>query len=44
VFGSPGYEINLLYIGALLALALAGPGAWSVDGWLRRRRAAECPT
>ena len=45
VFGPPGYEINLLYIGALLALALVGPGAWSVDGWLRRRsRAVECHT
>ena len=41
LFGPPGYEINLLYIGALLALALVGPGAWSVDGWLRRRRVAE---
>jgi putative oxidoreductase len=40
VFGPPGYEINLLYIGALLALAVAAPGAWSVDGWLRRRRRA----
>ena len=38
VFGPPGYEINLLYIAALLALALAGPGGWSVDGWLSRRR------
>jgi len=37
VFGPPGYEINLLYIAALLALALAGPGAWSVDAWLLRR-------
>jgi putative oxidoreductase len=25
-FGPPGYEINLLYIGALLALAVLGPG------------------
>jgi putative oxidoreductase len=40
VFGPPGYEINLLYIGALLALALTGPGVWSVDGWLRRRHRA----
>jgi putative oxidoreductase len=39
VFGPPGYEINLLYIGALLVLALAGPGAWSLDEWLARRRA-----
>ena len=37
VFGPPGYEINLLYIGALLALALAGPGALSVDRWLAHR-------
>jgi putative oxidoreductase len=40
VFGPPGYEINLLYIAALLALILAGPGAYSVDGWLVRRSAA----
>ena len=42
VFGPPGYEINLLYIAALTTLVLAGPGAWSVDGWLSRRR--EMPT
>lgn len=40
-FGPPGYEINLIYIGALLALAFVGPGAWSVDEWLARRRAME---
>lgn len=40
VFGPPGYEINLLYIGALVALALAGPGAWSVDRWRRRSAAS----
>lgn len=38
VFGPPGYEINLLYVAALLALALAGPTLWSVDGRLRGRR------
>jgi putative oxidoreductase len=38
VFGPPGYEINLLYIGALVALALVGPGALSVDGWVRSMR------
>jgi putative oxidoreductase len=38
VFGPPGYEINLLYIGALAAVVLAGPGALSVDAWLGRRR------
>jgi putative oxidoreductase len=37
VFGPPGYEINLLYIAALLAVALAGPGTWSVDRWRDRR-------
>jgi len=37
VFGPPGYEINLLYIAALMAVALVGPGAISLDGWLRRR-------
>jgi putative oxidoreductase len=38
IFGPPGYEINLLYIGALVALALMGSGACSVDRWLLRRR------
>ena len=38
VFGPPGYEINLLYIGARVALALVGPGALSVDGWVRSMR------
>jgi putative oxidoreductase len=37
IFGPPGYEINLLYIAALLAIALAGPGAFSVDRWLAER-------
>ena len=35
VFGPPGYEISLLYMCALAALALVGPGALSVDQWLR---------
>jgi putative oxidoreductase len=38
VFGPPGYEINLLYVAALLTLALAGASAFSVDGWLVDRR------
>ncbi|HTK48418.1 MAG TPA: DoxX family protein [Gemmatimonadaceae bacterium] len=37
-FGPPGYEVNLLYIGALLALIVAGAGPLSVDGWIARRR------
>lgn len=40
VFGPPGYEINLLYIAALVTVVLAGPGAWSVDEWLTRRGAS----
>ena len=43
VFGPPGYEINLLYIAALIALALTGPGPCSVDGW-RSRRWATAPS
>lgn len=38
VFGPPGYEINLLYVAGLVALALAGPGALSFDGWRARRK------
>lgn len=38
VFGPPGYEINLLYIAGLLALALSGPTALSVDRFLFRRK------
>jgi putative oxidoreductase len=37
VFGPPGYEINLLYIAALIAIAGLGPGPWSLDGWRARR-------
>jgi putative oxidoreductase len=39
-FGMPGYEINLLYIAGLLALVLAGAGAYSVDGMRRDRAGA----
>jgi putative oxidoreductase len=35
-FGQPGYETDLLYIAALLALCLGGAGPLSVDGWLKR--------
>jgi putative oxidoreductase len=34
VFGPVGYELNLLYVAALLVLALCGPGPLSVDRWL----------
>jgi len=36
LFSPPGYEINLLYIVGLLALALSGPSALSVDEFLAR--------
>ena len=37
-FGPPGYEIDLLYLACLAALVLIGPGPFSVDGLLRKRR------
>ncbi len=37
-FGPIGYELNLLYIAALLALALQGPGKFSFDRWRERRK------
>lgn len=37
-FGPIGYELNLLYITALVALALSGPSAFSVDRWLASRK------
>jgi putative oxidoreductase len=39
-FGPIGYELNLLYVSALLTLALSGPGPLSLDRWLDRRRAS----
>jgi putative oxidoreductase len=35
-FGPPGYEVDLLYIACLAALALSGPGPLAIDG-LRSR-------
>lgn len=37
-FGAPGYEVNLLYIGGLLALLILGAGPASVDDALARRK------
>jgi putative oxidoreductase len=37
LFGPPGFEINLLYIAGLLALALAEPTAASVDSVAKAR-------
>jgi len=33
-----GYELNLLYVAALLVLALCGPSPVSVDRWLYNRK------
>lgn len=38
VFGPVGYELNLLYVAALLVLALCGPSPASVDRWLCNRK------
>jgi putative oxidoreductase len=38
-FGQPGYETDLLYLACLAALVLGGPGALSIEGWLRPARA-----
>lgn len=37
-FGPPGYEMALLYIAALLALALGGSGPMAVDGLMQPER------
>jgi len=37
-FGPVGYELNLLYIAALVALAVSPPSALSVGRWLEMRR------
>lgn len=42
-FGQPGYETDLLYIAALVALILGGSGPLAVDQWLLRRTKAASP-
>ena len=37
-FGQPGYETDLLYVAALVALCLGGAGPLSADGFLNRPR------
>jgi putative oxidoreductase len=37
-FGQPGYETDLLYLAALLALCIGGAGPLSLDGYLNDRR------
>ncbi len=38
LFGTPGYELNLLYLAALLTLVLGGAGPFSVARVLARRK------
>jgi putative oxidoreductase len=38
-FGPPGYETDLLYLAAIVALVLAGPGPFAIDGLIRTRMA-----
>lgn len=38
LFGPPGFEISLLYIGGIIVLAAFGPGLFSVDAALARAR------
>lgn len=42
-FGMPGYEVNLLYIGGLLALLIGGAGAASADEARRNARETAIP-
>lgn len=37
-FGPPGYEVDLLYIAAMAALAIGGSGPFSVDFYLKSVR------
>jgi putative oxidoreductase len=37
-FGQPGYETDLLYVAALLALCFGGAGPLSLDGYVSARR------
>jgi putative oxidoreductase len=39
-FGQPGYETDLLYLAAIAAMLLAGPGPLSLDRWWRARRSS----
>ena len=39
-FGTVGYEVILLYLAGLVALAIGGAGPLSIDRWRARRKAA----
>ena len=37
-FGPVGYELDLLYLAALITVAMAGPGPFALDRWIFTRR------
>jgi putative oxidoreductase len=37
-FGKPGVECDLLYVGAIIAMWIAGPDPWSIDHWISKKR------
>jgi len=39
-FGTPGYEVNLMYLAGLLTLVLGGAGPLSIDSMLTHRKRA----
>ncbi len=43
MFGPVGYEINLLYVAGLVALALGASTPFSVERWLQARRKRNSP-
>ena len=42
-FGSPGYELDLLYVAAMATLAASRPSPLSIDRWRERRREHAAP-
>jgi putative oxidoreductase len=40
-FGQPGYETDLLYLAALIALVVGGAGPLSLDGYLAKKRSRD---
>lgn len=43
LFGPPGFEISLLYIGGILVLAAFGAGALSIDEMLGKKHCKQSP-
>jgi putative oxidoreductase len=41
--GPPGYELNVIYIAALLALVIGGAGRYSIDGMMDRASRRSAP-